>query len=53
MQAPAHIVARADARIAAKQAKDYARADALRDEILAAGREVKDVAAGYELMVIG
>lgn len=42
----AAIVALVEERQAARQAKDFARADAIRDELLAAGIEVKDSADG-------
>jgi cysteinyl-tRNA synthetase len=38
----------AQARIAAKTNKDYARADELRDQITAAWWSIKDTAEGYE-----
>jgi hypothetical protein len=39
----------AEQRAAARTAKDFARSDALRDEIAAAGWVVRDTAAGWEL----
>ena len=42
--APAEVVALAEARVAARDAKDFAEADRLRDEIADAGWEVRDVA---------
>jgi cysteinyl-tRNA synthetase len=42
--APADVVALAEARVAARDAKDFARADRLRDAIADAGWEVRDVA---------
>ncbi len=48
--APAGVTQLAEARSAARAAKDFAEADRLRAEILAAGWEVRDVAAGYELV---
>jgi cysteinyl-tRNA synthetase len=47
--APSDVVALAEARVAARAAKDYAESDRLRDEIAAAGWVVRDVPAGYEL----
>jgi cysteinyl-tRNA synthetase len=50
-QAPAEIVSLAERRRDARSAKDFAEADRLRDELLAAGWEVRDVAEapGYRL----
>jgi cysteinyl-tRNA synthetase len=48
--APAEIVALAEARAAARAAKDFAESDRLRDEIAAAGWTVRDVADGFELV---
>ncbi len=48
--APAEIIALADARTAAKAAKDWARADALRTEIDAAGWTVVDTKDGPKLV---
>ncbi|NRB74972.1 MAG: cysteine--tRNA ligase, partial [Verrucomicrobiales bacterium] len=39
----------AQARWEAKQAKDWGEADRLRDEIAAAGWEVKDTKEGFEI----
>jgi cysteinyl-tRNA synthetase len=47
---PPEIVALAEARLAARAAKDFAESDRLRDEIAAAGWTVRDVATGYELV---
>ncbi len=47
---PAHINALVEARNAAKAAKDWAKADALRNEILAAGYDITDTAHGIKLM---
>ncbi len=44
------VVALADARQAARAVRDFARSDALRDEIAAAGWSVRDVSDGYELV---
>ncbi len=48
-EAPAAIVALAQERVAAKKAKDFARADALRNEVKAAGWIIEDTAAGPKL----
>jgi cysteinyl-tRNA synthetase len=48
--APAEVVALAEARAAARRAKDFAESDRLRDEIAAAGWTVRDVAGGFELV---
>lgn len=48
-EAPAGILELAEKRLAAKSAKDWGTADQLRDEITAAGWEVKDTKEGYEL----
>jgi len=47
--APEAIQALAEERWQAKQAKDFAKADALRDELLEKGWVVKDAKDGYEL----
>ena len=49
-QAPPEVVTLAEARIGARASRDFAEADRLRDEIAAHGWEVRDVAAGYELV---
>ena len=49
IEIPSEIASFADQRVQAKQAKDYALADELRNKITAAGREVKDSKDGYEL----
>jgi cysteinyl-tRNA synthetase len=41
----------ADARLVARQNKDWAESDRLRDELAALGWTVKDIAGGYELQV--
>ncbi len=46
---PSEIRDLAEARLAAKASKDWARSDELRDEILAKGWVVKDAKDGYEL----
>jgi cysteinyl-tRNA synthetase len=48
--APAEVVELAEARVRARAEKDFAEADRLRDEIAAAGWEVRDAAGGYELV---
>ncbi len=48
-EAPAEVVALAEARQAARTAGDYAESDRLRDQIGAAGWDVRDGASGYEL----
>ena len=47
--APAEVSALAEKRWAAKQAKDFATADALRKEIAAAGWSMLDRKDGYSL----
>ncbi len=51
--APAEIVALAQARTDARAAKDFARADELRDELTAAGWSVEDSADGPVLRPLG
>ncbi len=48
-QPPAEVVALAEQRAEARSAKDFARSDALRDEIAALGFVVTDTPAGYAL----
>ncbi|MEI6358473.1 MAG: cysteine--tRNA ligase [Verrucomicrobiota bacterium] len=48
-EAPADIVALADERVAAKKAKDFARADAIRGELKAKGWVVEDTSKGPKL----
>jgi len=48
-EAPEALVKLAADRWAAKQAKNWAESDRLRDEIVAAGWEIKDTREGYEL----
>ena len=50
---PAAIQALAEQRQAARQAKDWAQADAARDSIKAQGWEVSDTASGFQLSPIG
>jgi cysteinyl-tRNA synthetase len=47
--APSDIVALAEARVAARAAKDYTESDRLRDAIAAAGWVVRDTADGFDL----
>jgi cysteinyl-tRNA synthetase len=49
-QAPPEIVELAQQRLAARESRDFARADQLRDEIAARGWEVRDRAAGFDLI---
>ena len=48
--APEEVVRLADQRVAARAERDFARADRLRDEVEAAGWEMRDEAAGYTLV---
>jgi cysteinyl-tRNA synthetase len=48
--APPDVVALAEARRRARDAKDFAEADRLRDEIASHGWEVRDVTGGFELV---
>jgi cysteinyl-tRNA synthetase len=48
--APPEVVELAEARQAARAAKDFAEADRLREEIADLGWEARDVAGGYELV---
>jgi cysteinyl-tRNA synthetase len=48
--APAEVVALAEARVAARAARDFAEADRLRDAIADAGWDVRDGAGGFELV---
>jgi cysteinyl-tRNA synthetase len=48
--APPEIVKLAEARQRAREAGDFAEADRLRDEIAAAGWDVRDVPGGFELV---
>jgi cysteinyl-tRNA synthetase len=50
-EAPAEILALAEQRWEAKQAKNWAKADELRNEILAAGWIVKDGKDGFEVVL--
>jgi cysteinyl-tRNA synthetase len=49
-EAPAEVVALAEARQRAREAKDFAESDRLRDEIAAEGWDVRDAAGGFELV---
>ncbi len=49
-EAPAELVALAEQRVAAREAKDFAEADRLRGEIEAAGWTVRDVDGGFQLV---
>jgi cysteinyl-tRNA synthetase len=49
-EAPAGVVALAEARQRAREGKDFAESDRLREEIAGAGWEVRDVAGGFELV---
>ncbi|MFP4542545.1 MAG: cysteine--tRNA ligase [Opitutales bacterium] len=48
-EAPPEVAAKAAARWEAKQVRDWARADALRDEVQAAGWKILDRRDGYDL----
>ena len=50
VQAPPEVVQLAEARQRARDAKDFAESDRLRDEIAALGWLVRDVAGGFELV---
>jgi cysteinyl-tRNA synthetase len=49
-EAPPEIVALADQRVAAREARDFEAADRLRDELAAAGWEMRDRPDGYDLV---
>jgi cysteinyl-tRNA synthetase len=49
-EAPRELVELAERRVAARAAKDFAEADRLRDEIAAAGWDVRDAAGGFQLV---
>jgi len=49
-EAPAELLALAERRRAARAARDFDESDRLRDEIAAAGWEVRDVADGFQLV---
>jgi len=50
VEAPEQVRGLAQAREQARQARDFATADRLRDEIAALGWEVRDAAGGFELL---
>ena len=50
VEAPPEVAALARARSEARAARDFVASDRLRDEIAAAGWEVRDVAGGFELV---
>ncbi len=49
-QAPAEVRRMAEERMTARSLRDFAASDRLRDEIVAMGWEVRDVAGGFELL---
>jgi cysteinyl-tRNA synthetase len=49
---PAEIMTLVQARVAAKKARDFAKADALRDEILAKGYSVADTPQGPKVSIL-
>jgi cysteinyl-tRNA synthetase len=49
-EAPAELVALAEQRVAAREAKDFAESDRLRGEIEAGGWSVRDVDGGFQLV---
>ena len=51
--APGEVIALAEERVAAKKARDFARADALRAEIRALGWVVEDTPRGPKLKPVG
>jgi cysteinyl-tRNA synthetase len=48
-QAPEEILALAEKRMSARNTKDWAESDRLRDELAAKGWTVRDVSGGFEL----
>jgi cysteinyl-tRNA synthetase len=50
---PPDVLALAEARVAARAAKDFAESDRLRDAIAGQGWVVRDVADGYDLVPAG
>jgi cysteinyl-tRNA synthetase len=52
MEAPPEIVALLEARLAARKAKDFKRADAIRDELKAKGWVIEDTPKGPKLKKI-
>ena len=51
-EVPAEITALAEARVAAKKAKDFKQADAIRDELKAKGWVIEDTPKGIKLKKI-
>jgi cysteinyl-tRNA synthetase len=51
-EAPAEILALAEERTAAKKARDFKRADAIRDELKAKGWVIEDTPKGIKLKKI-
>ena len=49
IEIPAEILAFAEARVAAKQAKDFKRSDQIRDELKSKGWVVEDSPKGFKL----
>ncbi|MDR0860585.1 MAG: hypothetical protein LBO09_06525 [Candidatus Peribacteria bacterium] len=49
MEVPAEIVDLANQRVVAKQEKNYALADQLRNQIQSAGYTIKDTPTGFEI----
>jgi len=49
-EVPAEILALAEQRVAARKGRDWSAADTLRAQIAAGGWQVKDTAAGFELL---
>jgi cysteinyl-tRNA synthetase len=49
LEAPAEVIALLDARQAARKARDFKRADALRDELKAKGWIIEDTPKGARL----
>src|SRR5262245_56688065 len=52
-EAPAEVVALVEARTAARDARDWAEADRLRDQARTHGWEIRDGPAGPELLPLG
>ena len=49
-EAPPEVVALAEARVAARERRDFEQADRIREEIAALGWEVRDEAGGFQLV---
>jgi cysteinyl-tRNA synthetase len=49
-QAPAHVLELAEQRVQAREQRDFAAADRLRDELATLGWEVRDVPGGFDLL---